>query len=145
MLPTYSAAYASVSNSPLTGRGVIASIFIQKVTNCISEKTPKNSINQMVKRSKKLINQLTKWVSMTKSHRNKATEMGGVSCMSAYYLKFYFPHTYMRPFFCSDKLQNKDKTETQNALCNFSKSPHMCKSLGYIAWCIMRLVHLAHI
>ena len=24
-------------------------------------------------------------------------------------------------------LQNKDKTETQNALCNFLKSPHMCK------------------
>ena len=29
-------------------------------------------------------------------------------------------------------LQNKDKTETQNALCNFSKSPHMCKLL--IVW-----------
>ena len=24
-------------------------------------------------------------------------------------------------------LQNKDKTKTQNALCNFLKSPHMCK------------------
>ena len=40
-------------------------------------------------------------------------------------------------------LQNRDKTETQNALCNFSKSPHMCRSSGYIAWCIMRLVHFA--
>ena len=30
-------------------------------------------------------------------------------------------------------LQNKDKTEIQNALCNFSESPHMCRSLGYIA------------
>ena len=29
-------------------------------------------------------------------------------------------------------LQNKDKIETQNALCNFSKSPHMCKLL--IVW-----------
>ena len=27
---------------------------------------------------------------------------------------------------------NKDKIETQNALCNFSKSPHMCKLL--IVW-----------
>ena len=40
-------------------------------------------------------------------------------------------------------LQNKYKTETQNALCNFSKSPHMCKSLNYMAWCIMRLVYFA--
>ena len=38
-------------------------------------------------------------------------------------------------------LQNKDKIETQNALCNFSKSPHMCRSLGYMAWRIIRLVH----
>ena len=29
-------------------------------------------------------------------------------------------------------LQNKYKTETQNALCNFSKSLHMCKLL--IVW-----------
>ena len=27
---------------------------------------------------------------------------------------------------------NKDKIETQNTLCNFSKSPHMCKLL--IVW-----------
>ena len=40
-------------------------------------------------------------------------------------------------------LQNKDKIETQNALCNFSKSPHMCKLLDYMAWCIMRLVNFA--
>lgn len=32
----------------------------------------------------------------------------------------------------SMRLQNKDKAETQNALCNFSKSPHMCKLL--IIW-----------
>lgn len=38
-------------------------------------------------------------------------------------------------------LQNKDKTKTQNALCNFSKSPHMFRSPGYMAWCVMRLVH----
>ena len=42
-------------------------------------------------------------------------------------------------------LQNKDKIETQNALYNFSKSPHMFRSLDHIAWCIMRLVHFAHI
>ena len=35
-------------------------------------------------------------------------------------------------------LQNKDKIETQNALCNFLKSPHMCRSPNYIA-----LVHYA--
>ena len=40
-------------------------------------------------------------------------------------------------------LQNKDKTETQNALCNFSKSPHICRSPNYMVWCIMRLVHFA--
>ena len=43
-------------------------------------------------------------------------------------------------------LQNKDKTETQNALYNFSKSPHMCKLL--IVWlgalcglCILPYIH----
>ena len=40
-------------------------------------------------------------------------------------------------------LQNRDKTETQNALCNFSKSPHMFRSHGYMALFIMRLVHFA--
>ena len=40
-------------------------------------------------------------------------------------------------------LQNKDKTETHNTLCNFSKSPHMFRSLGYMAWYIMRFVHFA--
>ena len=40
-------------------------------------------------------------------------------------------------------LQNKDKTETYNALCNFSESPHMCKLPNYMAWCIMQLVHFA--
>ena len=40
-------------------------------------------------------------------------------------------------------LQNRDKTKTQNALCNFSKSPHMFRSSGYMAWCIMRIVHFA--
>ena len=37
--------------------------------------------------------------------------------------------------------QNKDKAETHNALCNFSKSPHMFRSPGYMALFIMRLVH----
>ena len=87
-----------------------------------------------------------------KSHRIKATEMWWVSCMSAYYFKFYFPHACIRPFLpinykrlqmFSMWLQNRDKTETQNALCNFSKSPHMCKLPNYMAWCIMRLVHFA--
>ena len=40
-------------------------------------------------------------------------------------------------------LQNRDKIETQNTLCNFSKLPHMCKLLNHMAWCIMRLVHFA--
>ena len=35
------------------------------------------------------------------------------------------------------------QTETQNALCNFSESPHMCRSPDHMAWCIMRLVHFA--
>ena len=87
---------------------------------------------------------------MTKSHRIKATEMGRVSCMSAYYLKFYFPHAYMRPFLpinykrlqnVSNMVTKQRQIEPQNALCNFSKSPHMCRSPGYMAWCIMRLVH----
>lgn len=38
-------------------------------------------------------------------------------------------------------LQNKDKAKTHNALCNFSKSPHMCKLPGYMAWCIMPYIH----
>ena len=42
-------------------------------------------------------------------------------------------------------LQNRDKTETQNALCNFSESPHMCKLPKCMAWCIMRLLHFAYI
>ena len=45
---------------------------------------------------------------MTKSHRIKATEMGGVSCMSAYYLKFYFP-THTRAHFARQKLQKITK------------------------------------
>ena len=40
-------------------------------------------------------------------------------------------------------LQNKDKTKTHNALCNFSESPHMFRSHGYMALFIMRLVHFA--
>ena len=40
-------------------------------------------------------------------------------------------------------LQNKDKAEIQNALCNFSESPHIFSSSGYMAWCIMQLVYFA--
>ena len=56
--------------------------------------------------------------------------------MSAYYINFQFPHAYTRPFCPTNykRLQNifnvvtnKDKIKTQNALCNFSKSPHMYK------------------
>ena len=63
------------------------------------------------------------------------------SCVCAYYVNFQFSHAYTRLFCPTNykKLQNifnvvtnKDKTETQNALCNFSKSPHMCKLL--IVW-----------
>ena len=82
---------------------------IRKITNWGCVKTPKSSINQMVKCSKKLINQLTKWVNVTKIHRIKATEMGGVSCMSAYYLKFYFPPRIHAHIFAQEnykKLQN---------------------------------------
>lgn len=63
------------------------------------------------------------------------------SYIGAYYVIFQFPHAYMCQFcrqitkdykMFSMRLQNKDKTETQNALCNFSKSPYMCKLL--IVW-----------
>ena len=60
---------------------------------------------------------------------------------------FSFP-THTRAYFCpqitkdykmfSMWLQNKDKTETSNALCNFAESPHMCRSSNHIA-----LVHYA--
>ena len=40
-------------------------------------------------------------------------------------------------------LQNRDKTETHNTLCNFSKSPYMFRSHGYMALFIMRLVYFA--
>ena len=54
----------------------------------------------------------------------------------------YFPHELQKDYkIFSMWLQNKDKTETQNTLCNFSKSPHIFRSSGYMAWCIMRLVH----
>ena len=85
----------------------------------------------------------------------KLTHQGGESfgsCVCAYYVIFQFSHACIRPF-CpqitkdyktfSMCLQNKDKTETQNALCNFSESPHMFRSPDHMAWCIMRLVHFA--
>ena len=77
----------------------------------------------------------------------RLTHQGGRalgSCGRAYYVIFsVFPRIHAPIFPMNYKafsmwLQNKDKTETQNALCNFSKSPHMCRSPGYIA-----LVHYA--
>ena len=79
----------------------------------------------------------------------KLTHQGGraLGRVCAYYVNFQFSHACIRPFCHKNykRLQNvfnvvtnKDKTETQNALCNFSKSPHMCRSPGYIA-----LVHYA--
>ena len=114
---------------------------------------PKNSINQMVKCPKKLINRLTKQVNMQKRVASSRWQSFGVMCVHAYYVIFQFPHACMYTFL-PDKLQknykmfsmwlqNRDKTETQNALCNFSESPHMCRSPGYMVWCIMRLVHFA--
>ena len=70
-------------------------------------------------------------------------------CVCAYYVNFQFPHACIRPFCPTNYktfsmwLQNRDKTETKNALCNFSESPHMCKLLSHMAWCIIRLVHFA--
>ena len=43
-----------------------------------------------------------------------------------------FPMNYKRLQNVFNVVTNKDKIETQNALCNFSKSPHMCKLL--IVW-----------
>ena len=58
----------------------------------------------------------------------------------------HFPHKLQKDYKTfSMWLQNKDKTETYNALCNFSESPHMCRSSNHMAWCIMRLVYFAHI
>ena len=42
------------------------------------------------------------------------------------------PKNYKRLQNVFNVVTNKDKTKTQNALCNFSKSPHMCKLL--IVW-----------
>ena len=84
-----------------------------------------------------------------KSFFIKAAKLWG-SCVRAYYVNLQFSHAYTRPFCPTNykRLQNvfnvitnKDKTETQNALCNFSKSPHMCNLPNCMAWCIMRLVH----
>ena len=74
--------------------------------------------------------------------------------MSAYYVNFQFSHAYTRPF-CPinykrlqnvfNMVTNKDETETHNALCNFSKSPYICRSPGYMDRGIMRLVHFCPI
>ena len=96
----------------------------------------KFSINQMVKCAKKLINPLTKCANMQKRvASSRRQSFGGRVCARIMSI-FSFP-THTRAHFArqitkdykmfSMWLQNKDKTETQNALCNFSKSPHMCK------------------
>ena len=77
------------------------------------------------------------------------------SCVCVYYVNLQFsPHMYTP--ILPDKLQrdyktfsmwlqNKDKTETQNALYNFSKSPHMCKSLIVWLGALCGLCIFAHI
>lgn len=52
----------------------------------------------------------------------------------------YFAHKLQNVF---NVVTNRDKTETQNALYNFSKSPHMCRSPDHMAWCIVWLVNFA--
>ena len=69
-----------------------------KVTNWFFTKTPKNSINQMVKCAKKLINRLIKWGNVLKGCLHQGGKSLWVPCMSAYYVKFYFPHAYTRQF-----------------------------------------------
>ena len=88
-----------------------------------------------------------------KSFFIKAAKLWG-SCVCAYYVNLQFSHAYTRPFCPTNykKITNifnvvtkQKQTETQNALYNFSESPHIFRSSGYMAWCIMRLVHFAHI
>ena len=119
---------------------------------CICAKCTKFSINQMVKCAKKLINPLTKWANMQKIvSSSRRQSFGGRVCVRIMSI-FSFP-THTRAYFArqitkdyktfSMWLQNKKQTETQNALCNFSKSPHMFRLPNCMAWCIMRLVYFA--
>ena len=99
----------------------------------------------MVKCAKKLINQLTKRVNVTKSHWIKATEIGGVSCMSAYYLKFYFSHAYTRLFFPTNykRLQNVFNVVTkQRQNWNTERIMQFFKIAAYVH--IAKLYGLVH-
>lgn len=89
----------------------------------------------MVKCAKKLINLLTKLANVLKGCLHQGGKSFGVVCVCITSI-FSFPaHVYAhfarqitkdyKTF--STWLQNKDKTKTHNALCNFSKSPHMYK------------------
>ena len=98
---------------------------------------------------KKLLSLLTKWVNMLKGILHQGGKSLGAVCVRVL-CQSSVSHACIRPFCPTNykRLQNifnvvtnKGKTETQNALCNFSKSPHMCKLLSHIVWCIMRLVH----
>ena len=97
---------------------------------------PKNLINQMVKCAKKLLNLLTKWANMLKGclHQGGKRFGGRVCARITSFFSFpthiyahFRPKNYKRLQNIFNVLQNKDKTEIQNALCNFSKSPHMFK------------------
>ena len=95
----------------------------------------------MVKCAKKLINILTKWANMLKGCLHQGGKRFGAVCVRVLRQFSVSPRIHA-PIFArqitkdykmfSTWLQNKDKIETQNALCNFSKSPHMCKLL--IVW-----------
>ena len=116
------------------------SICGQKITNQFCVFCTKSSIDRMIKCAKKFVNQLTKWVNMLKGCLHQGGKsFGGRVCVRITSI-FSFP-THICPF-CPinyERLQNvfnivtnKDKIETQNALCNFSKSPYICKLL--IVW-----------
>ena len=90
----------------------------------------------MIKCAKKFVNQLTKWVNMLKGCLHQGGKsFGGRVCVRItsifsfpMHTRAHFSHELQKDYKTfSMWLQNKDKTETQNALCNFSKSPYICK------------------
>ena len=127
VLPISPAAHASKSNDTLTEAWCNCVNFHSKSDKLNFWKTPKSSINQMVKCSKKLINQLTKWVNVTKSHRIKVTEMGGILHECILHQILFFPRIYMpilppklqkitKHFQCGYKTKTKLKHRTHYAI-----------------------------
>ena len=101
----------------------------------------------MIKCAKKFVNQLTRGKYAGKVDPSRWQSFGVVRARVLRHFSV-FPRMYTPIFPMNYKtfsmwLQNKDKTETYNALCNFSESPHMCRSSNHMAWCIMRLVYFA--